>query len=104
MKQEEILAEAYIKTLPLYGSYPNLISSRNIHDNFIAGFNAGKKLRWNDVNEKLPKSDYHCLVYVENKEKPQWSGFQLGCYQGNNWYLQNGRKIHEIVTKWIKIT
>lgn len=60
-----------------------------------------KKLKWNSVNDKLPKSDHWCLCWIEDKEKLNWG--DLGNYQNNNWYLNGGRSSNEIVTHWIKI-
>lgn len=110
MKNKEILAESYADIhmakfdlckntdLPYYHNDRNKMEAC-----FIAGFNSGKKLKWNSVNDKLPKSDHHCLCWIKNEVNINYSNFEIGSYQNNNWYLKRGRQTHEIVTHWIKI-
>ena len=108
MEQKKILAKAYANENFESCSYhyaedKRLTDYDKIKEAFVAGFNSGKKLKWNKVNKKLPTSDHECLCWVENKNMPLWSSFEIGSYQNSNWYLQEGRGLHEIVTHWTKI-
>ena len=99
MKNSEILAEAYASSK----SSSDVFKKAHKED-FIAGFNSGKKLKWNNLNHKLPKSDHHCLIWVENTEKSNWSEFRLRSYQNDKWYLKYGIDYNiEIVKYWVKI-
>lgn len=71
---------------------------------FRAGFNLAKELsNWNNVNEKLPDNDRTVLVYKNDTETPHWSGYDLGTYQNEKWYLNHGRPSHVIVERWKEI-
>ncbi len=52
---------------------------------------------------KLPDNDRTVLVWINNTENPQWSGYKLGAYLNEKWYCNEGRKSHEVVTDWSEI-
>ena len=58
---------------------------------------------WNKIEDKLPDNDRTVLVWVNNTENSQWSGYKLGAYVNEKWYCDGGRKSHEIVTHWSNI-
>lgn len=57
----------------------------------------------NLTEEQLPKHDGTVLVWINDTENPQWSGYKLGSYLNEKWYCNGGRKSHEIVTDWCNI-
>lgn len=69
---------------------------------FLAGFEEGQP-KWIDVNVQLPDNDRTVLVWINDTENPQWSGYKLGSYLNEKWYCKGGRKSHEIVTDWCQI-
>ena len=105
MKTKEELAEAYVKSLykedfnePMYT--PDVYQSKK---DFLAGFNASKKLKWNNVISKLPKSTYMCLCWTQSKQAAWFGNFQIGVYENNKWCLINEEQALGEVTHWIKI-
>ena len=44
--------------------------------------------------------DTYFAEKIKNKENHLWSGYRLGAYLNENWYLDGGRTYHEIVTQW----
>ncbi len=58
------------------------------------------KNNWIDIKDNLPNNDRQVLCYVNNLETPRWSGYNLGSYINEKWYLQNGIKCHEVVEMW----
>jgi hypothetical protein len=94
MKTKEQLAKEYRKTTPnqMYGDELG----------FLAGFTAAKP-KWINVEEQLPDNDRTVLVWINNTENPQWSGYKLGAYLNEKWYCDGGRESHEIVTGWCQI-
>lgn len=65
--------------------------------------NNNKQLKWINVDTELPKDDRTVLVWINDTENPQWSGYKLGSYLNEKWYCKGGRKSHEIVTDWCQI-
>ena len=105
MKDSKILAKAYVRGIykegydnPMYA--PDVFQSKK---DFLAGFNVGKKFKWNIVNDKLPKSDHHCLCWTHSKQTSWFCNFQIGIYENNEWCLLNEDQILGEVTHWIKI-
>lgn len=100
MDREEYLEE-YLNSL--YGSYlteemysPDVYQTQQ---DFIAGYTSAK-IEWNKVEDKLPNTDRRVLVWLEDTKVPHWSGYRIGAYLNENWYLDGGRASHEIVTQW----
>lgn len=109
MKTKEHYIEEYINYLygdikeedrPLY--QPEITQSRA---DFKSGFNLAEELfkpKWISV-ETPPDNERTVLVWINNTQNPQWSGYKLGAYLNQNWYCQGGREPHEIVTDWSQI-
>ena len=75
---------------------PNIYQTKQ---DFRAGYTAAK-IEWNKVEDKLPDTDRRVLVWLEDTKVPHWSGYRIGAYLNENWYLDGGRASHEIVTQW----
>ena len=94
---KEQLAEQYAE-----GKSSSSVFKEAHKRDFMAGFEAGQP-KWISVDEQLPDNDRTVLVWINNTQNPQWSGYKLGAYLNKNWYCQGGRKSHEIVTDWAQI-
>lgn len=78
----------------------------NDYYGFLAGYEEGfaqGQPKWIDINTELPDNDRTVLVWINDTENPQWSGYKLGSYLNEKWYCKGGRKSHEIVTDWCQI-
>ena len=62
-----------------------------------------KQPKWISIDKQLPDNDRTVLVWINDTENPQWSGYKLGSYLNEKWYCKGGRKSHEIVTDWCQI-
>lgn len=100
-KSKQQLAEEYCNKIyqeavgeEMYA--PDVYQSKK---DFIAGYEAAES-KWISVEEGLPKNDKTVLVWVNDTENPQWSGYKLGTYLNERWYCNGGRESHEIVTDW----
>ena len=74
----------------------------NDYYGFLAGLEKGQP-KWININTELPDDDRTVLVWINDTENPQWSGYKLGSYLNEKWYCKGGRKSHEIVTDWCQI-
>ena len=84
-----------------YGDF-NCMLEEQIREGFLNGFDAGQP-KWISVEEQTPDNDRTVLVWINDIENPQWSGYKLGSYQNGKWYCKGGRESHETVTDWCQI-
>ena len=102
MKTKEEQADNYTQMQYVnYGDF-SYRAEEQIREGFLAGYEANQP-KWIDVNDELPDDDRTVLVWINDTENPQWSGYKLGSYLNEKWYCNGGRKSHEIVTDWCNI-
>ena len=104
MDREEQLAKEYANSnfenvAYHYTDDKRLTDFDKVKKSFKAGYTAAK-IEWNKVEDKLPDTDRRVLVWLEDTKVPHWSGYRIGAYLNESWYLDGGRASHEIVTQW----
>lgn len=102
MKTKEERADNYVQMQYIdYGDF-NYRVEEQIREGFLNGFDSGQP-EWISVDKQLPDNDRTVLVWINDTENPQWSGYKLGSYLNEKWYCKGGRESHEIVTDWSEI-
>lgn len=97
MKDSKILAKAYVNVQYIdYGDL-NESAERQIKEAFIAGFNSGKKLKWINVNDNLPKNNIELLIKTQDYRRPKENvtDITLGYFENNTWFYENSAVVND---------